>query len=336
MESDAVPRLGVQERFSLIDAVAGESDPSLAAEVMSGLSSAVRSLPCRFFYDDVGSVLFEEICTLPEYYLTRCERRILERHAADFCSFFPGEIKLVELGSGSAVKTRLIIDALLARQKGLHFVPIDIARHALEESAATLLADYSRLFVDAIAGEYTSALDRLSLPHDEAHLILWLGSSIGNLDRLEAIRFLERIVTTMSRQDRMLIGIDLRKDRARLEQAYDDARGVTARFNKNLLSRINRELGADFELEQFEFRVCYDEESGSVESRLVSLVDQEVFVRELDTSFRFSQDEPIHTEDSHKYSFEEIDELARSSGMRCEERWLDPEGLFSVNLFAPL
>ncbi len=336
MELDAGPRPGGRERFSLIDAVPGEDDASLAVEVMSGLSGAPRSLPCRFFYDDAGSALFEEICTLPEYYLTRCERRILERHAADFSSFFPGEIKLIELGSGSAEKTRLVIDALLARQKGLHFVPIDIARHSLEESAEALLANYPRLFVDAIAGEYTSALDRLSLPHDDAHLILWLGSSIGNLDRLEAMRFLERIVTTMSSQDRMLIGVDLRKDRTRLEQAYDDCQGVTARFNKNLLTRINRELGADFELEQFGFRVHYDEISGSVESRLVSLIDQEVFVRELDTSFRFSRDEPIHTEDSYKYSFDEIDELARGSGMSCDERWLDPEGLFSLNLFAPL
>jgi len=310
--------------------------PSFADEVRAGLSNADKSLPCRFFYDDLGSKIFEEICDLEEYYLTRVERSILIDRAVEVAKRFDEDVALVELGSGSAEKTRILIEALLDRQKSLVYIPIDISRAALEESGRALLLDHPRLNVQAISGEYEIALSTLRENRTTPRLILWLGSSVGNLHKPEAVAFLGQIRAEMSPADRMLIGIDLRKDRERLERAYDDSQGVTARFNKNLLVRINRELGGDFALDQFSFRARYHEDSGSVASSLVSLCDQEVAIANLGRTFAFAKHEEIHTENSYKYSLEEIDALAAGGGMTCEARWLDEGALYSIDLLAPL
>ena len=324
-----------EPRYSLVESEHDADGATFARDIADGLSRSPRSLPCRYIYDDTGSKLFEEICTLPEYYLTRAERSILVEWAPDFSSQFEEDITLIELGSGSAEKTRVIIEALLEHQESLTYVPIDIAREALDASANTLVDEYPRLRVHAIAGEYESALATLKEKQSRPRLIMWLGSSVGNLHKPDAARFLSRLKGEMRNGDRMLIGIDLRKDRERLESAYNDSQGVTARFSLNLLARINRELGGNFVLDQFEFNVRYHEDSGSVESYLRSCCDQEVFIEAIGETFSFVNDELIHTEDSYKYSFDEIDLLARESGMRCDKRWLDREGLFSLNLFAP-
>ncbi|MFB0979109.1 MAG: L-histidine N(alpha)-methyltransferase [Myxococcota bacterium] len=309
---------------------------SFAEEVSAGLSAADRSLPCRFFYDEIGSKIFEEICDLEEYYLTRVERMILRERAADIAGHFDQGATLVEFGSGSAEKTRVLLEALLAAQASLVYVPIDISRSAIEESAEALLREHPRLNVHAVCGEYETALTVLGSHDSTPRLVLWLGSSVGNLDKPQAADFLIKVRAGMATSDRLLIGIDLRKKRERLERAYDDSLGVTARFNKNLLTRINRELGADFLSEQFEFRAHYHEDSGCVESSLVSLCDQNVQIAELGESFAFRQGDKIHTENSYKYSLQEIDELAALSQMRCETRWLDDDGEYSVNLLAPV
>jgi dimethylhistidine N-methyltransferase len=323
------------DRFRLIARPADVELPSFAEEVRNGLSAKSRSLPCRFFYDHAGSKIFEEICGLDEYYLTRAERSILQTHARALSERFDEDIDLVELGSGSAEKTRLLIESFLAKQRRLVYVPIDISRTALEESSESLLLDHPRLEVHAICGEYEAGLSILNDRRTTPRLILWLGSSIGNLHKPEAQDFLAQIHSMMGKTDRMLIGIDLRKDRERLERAYDDSRGVTARFNLNLLLRINRELGGEFRPDQFEFRARYREDSGSVESSLVSLCDQDVAIGALGASFHFHRGEEIHTENSYKYSFEEIDTLADKGNMHCEARWLDKDGLYSLNLFSP-
>lgn len=323
------------DRFRLIAQQAQVAPPSFAEEVHRGLSAASRSLPCRFFYDAAGSKIFEEICDLEEYYLTRVERSILREHARNIGERFGEDIELVELGSGSAEKTRLLIEALLAQQQSLVYVPIDISRGALEECSESLLRDHPQLEVHAICSEYEAALAILSEQRTAPRLILWLGSSIGNLHKHEAEDFLAQICARMGEADRMLIGIDLRKDRERLERAYDDSKGVTARFNLNLLVRINRELGGNFQPEQFEFRAQYLEGTGAVESSLVSLRDQEVAIDALESSFSFKRGEAIHTENSYKYSVDEIEALADGAKMVCETRWLDPESLYSLNLFAP-
>ncbi|MDP6980914.1 MAG: L-histidine N(alpha)-methyltransferase [Myxococcota bacterium] len=322
-------------RLRLIEPLTHVEMPSFEDEVRAGLKDRPRSLPCRFFYDEVGSKIFEEICDLDEYYLTRVERSILVSRAMDIARAVPFGSSLVELGSGSAEKTRLLIDALLARQGALRFVPIDISRSALVESSQALLLDHPTLDIVAICAEYDSGLAALDGAAHTPRLILWLGSSVGNLHKPQAADFLSRVRDKMGAKDRLLIGIDLRKERTVLERAYDDAQGVTARFNKNLLTRVNRELGGNFDLSGFRFRAHYDEVSGAVESSLVSLRDQEVDVAALSLQAAFSEGETIHTENSYKYSLDEIDTLAERSGMQSETRWLDDGERYSLNLFCP-
>lgn len=309
---------------------------AFARDVRTGLGSSPKRLPCFYFYDDEGSRLFEAICDLPEYYLTRAEREILQMRAAELASRFPDPITLVELGSGSAAKTRLLIDAFIRRHEALRYVTVDISRSALENGATALLHDYPGLEVLAIAGEYHDGLRHLDAEAGRPKLILWLGSSIGNLDRLEAATFLYRVRSTMARRDRMLVGIDLRKDRAVLEPAYDDAQGVTAQFNLNILARINRELGGAFDLREFRHRAVYDEEAGRIEMYLVSRRAQSVRIEDLELTVPFAADEPVHTENSYKYSTGEIEELATRAGLAVEQQWCDAGRRFTVNLLAPV
>ncbi len=308
---------------------------SFARDVEAGLTASPKRLSCHWFYDETGSQLFEAICELPEYYLTRCERSILEKHAPEIAARFDAPVTLVELGSGSASKTRLLIEAFLERQGGLVFAPIDISQSMLRESAHLLLDEYPELRVQAFAGRYESGLEHFARRTVAPHLTLWLGSSVGNLDRPQAARFLHGVRQRMDPTDRLLIGIDLRKDAEVLERAYDDAAGVTARFDLNLLVRANRELGADFDLEAFRHRAVWEELPGRVESHLVSQRRQRVRLDALDLEVDFAEGETIHTENSYKYSEGEIEWLAENAGMRREAEWLDANGLYSLSLFSP-
>ena len=318
-----------------------ESDPhsereDFATAVARGLGSDPKSLPCRFFYDAQGSALFEEICQLPEYYLTRAERQILERHADAIVAGVEAPLLLAELGSGSSAKTRLLIEACLRRQPTLHYVPVDISREMLDASAKRLLADYPGLAIDAIAGEYQSGLLALRGARREPKLIAWLGSNIGNFDRVGAAEFLRGVREALGPRDRLLVGVDLRKARETLERAYADAAGTTARFNLNLLARINRELGARFELAHFAHRARWRAREGRVELWLESRRDQEVEIAALDRVVKLRKGERIHTEDSFKYSAAEIEAVARAAGLRVLRRWLDAGGAYSLNLLAPV
>lgn len=246
----------------------------------------------------------------------------------------PNDTALVELGSGSAEKTQLLLEAFLAKQDEVVFLPIDISRSALDASARQLLADHPSLSIVAVEGDYARGLEAISSRDHGPRLILWLGSSIGNLGRDEAAHFLSELRNDLSPEDRLLIGIDLRKDRETLEKAYDDSKGVTARFNLNLLNRINRELGGSFDTELFEHRATWQETPGRVKSDLVSLQAQTVKIVELDLVVEFDEGEAIHTEYSYKYSTDEIDSLAGEALLSRERTWLDAEGRFSVSLFA--
>jgi len=323
------------DRFRLVRRDATRATDDFAVAVRAGLSGDGKSLPCRFFYDARGSDLFEQICELPEYYPTRTERSILEDRADEIVASVAPPVSLVELGSGSAVKTRLLIDALLRRQGALTFAPIDVSRSALEQSATDLLDEHPRLHIVAIEAEYSAGLRWLDGSTRGRRLILWLGSSIGNFDRTRAARFLRQIRAEMQAGERLLVGIDLRKERDRLERAYDDARGITARFNLNLLRRINRELGGDFEESAFRHVAEYREDEGRVVMAIESLRDQSVRIAGLDLEIRFARGERIHTEDSYKYSEDEIEELAAAGGLRIEHRWTDARDDFSLNLLAP-
>jgi len=238
-------------RFELIEAGVDHTREEFEQDVREGLRLSPKKLSCRFFYDAEGSRLFEAICQLPEYYPFRAEREILERRAADIVKRCDLPTDLVELGSGSAEKTTHLIDALLEAQGSLQYVPIDISPTALEDSARGLLADRPSLRVVGVAGEYNVGLEHLPDSEAERRLFLWLGSNIGNLRRADARAFVRRLRQRMDDRDRMLLGVDLRKDESIVQPAYDDSQGVTASFNKNLLARINRELGGDFDLDAF-------------------------------------------------------------------------------------
>ena len=324
-------------------------------DVRHGLGQKPKRLPCRWFYDAEGSRLFEEICGLREYYLTRVERSILLKRAEKIAARMPsdgragrivaglpgalsagsaGALSVVELGSGSAVKTRIVLDALLASRPALRYVPIDISMAALAESSWALVREYETLEIRAVAGEYEDGLDVVRREIEEPRLVLWLGSNIGNLDGNGAARFLRRLRGLLGPADRVLCGIDLRKPKDVLERAYDDARGVTARFNKNLLARINRELGGHFDLDTFTHRAVYEENTGRVAMYLVSTRAQRVPIEALEGDVRFAAGETIHTEDSFKYSLPEIDRLAERAGLRTEARWTDAGRRFAVCLLA--
>jgi dimethylhistidine N-methyltransferase len=327
----AVP---AEDRLTLVEADAAVPS-DFAADVRAGLTASKKRLPCRYLYDAEGSALFEEICALPEYYLTRAEQEILETHAGEILGSCPPDAALVELGSGSAKKTRAIIDAALSRRSTLRYMPIDISRSMLEESSRALLADYAAVEITAIAAEYRAGLRWLRRRRD-SKLVLWLGSNVGNFSRTEAARFLRGVRATMAPSDRLLMGVDLRKSRAVLEAAYDDAAGVTARFSLNLLARINRELGGNFDLDAFVHRARWNERLGRIEIEIESRVAQVVRIGALRLNVPFRGGEKIYTESSYKYSFAEIERLARAAGMVVEERWLDGDKRFSVNLLAPL
>lgn len=323
------------DRLTVVDRVKSAlSADDFAEEVRSGLSANPKTLPCRYFYDETGSKLFEEICELPEYYLTRAETNILKRYADDIVSGLPSDLTLVELGSGSATKTRLLIDALIKRRDVLRFTPIDISRSALEESSENLLETYDDLEIVAVAAEYADGIAALKEHNEGPELILWLGSSIGNLSRDEASSFLVDLSKQMSSEDRLLVGIDLRKPASVLEPAYADSAGVTAQFNRNVLSRVNAELGGHFDLGAFEHLTRYDEEEGRVEMHLVSEEEQAVEIDALDLEVAFEPGETIHTENSYKYSQTEIETLTASAGLVIDGQWFDSEERFSLNLLS--
>ncbi len=325
----------VHGRLRIVDCGPQAQLADLAAAVRAGLTAPDKRLPCRLFYDAAGSALFEEICALPEYYLTRAEDEILRARAVEIAAAVPPGATVVELGSGRATKTRLLLDAALRRAPAVRYVAIDISRPALEDSARGLLGDHPGLSILAIAAEYDEGLRLLADVGAEPKLMLWLGSNVGNLDRAAAARFLAQLRAAMGPEDRFVLGVDLRKDRTVLERAYDDAQGVTARFNLNLLARLNRELGAAFDLSAFAHRAHYDDAAGRIEMYLVSTRPQRVALGRLGIDVDFDAGEAIHTEDSYKYSAPEIDALARAAGFAVERRWSDARHRFSVNLLAP-
>ena len=310
--------------------------PGFAEDVRRGLTASPKRLFPKYFYDELGSQLFEAICLLPEYYLTRAEAEIFAAHSAEIVAAAAREsrVTLCELGSGSATKTRRIIEALLARQRELLYVPVDISTAALEASASALLEAYPPLRVAAYAGEYEAALPRLAenFENDARALVLFLGSNVGNFDRGEARDFMAALRRALRAGDAVLLGADLKKDAATLEAAYDDPVGVTAAFNLNLLARINRELGADFNLRDFRHVAVYNEGEGRVEMHLESLRRRRVRLRALDLEINFGEGERVHTENSYKYDLEDLAALARAAGFRLARTWLDARARFSSNL----
>ncbi|HEV2765635.1 MAG TPA: L-histidine N(alpha)-methyltransferase [Pyrinomonadaceae bacterium] len=329
------------ERLRVRRLVAHDSDSadaSFAEDVRAGLTSEPKRLSPKYFYDALGSLLFDAICLLPEYYLTRAEDEILTEHAGEIIAACgAGPLALLELGSGSAVKTRRLVEAALRCQPSLTYVPVDISASALEGGARALLGDYAGLSVEAYAGDYERALPLVrgeSLEGRGRVLALFLGSNVGNFRPEEAREFLRTLCRQALRPgDALLLGADLKKDPRTLEDAYDDPVGVTAAFNLNLLARINRELDADFDPRSFRHVARYDEREGRVEMHLESTRAQTVRLRRLVLEVSFEAGERVHTENSYKYDLAELSRLASDTGFERTRTWLDRAGRFSSSLF---
>src|SRR5215467_409148 len=296
-------------------------------DVLAGLALPQKSIPPKYFYDELGCRLFEEICELPEYYLTRTETAILRGNIADIAQFVGPDAQLIEYGSGSQAKTRILIHALQTRL----YVPIDIAADTLRASSSGLAARFPWLNVVGLVADYTRPLampELVGVPI-RRKVVFFPGSTIGNFTPAEALEFLKHARRNAGRGGALIVGVDLKKDKATLDAAYADSKGVTARFNLNLLERINRELGADFQVERFRHKAFYDPEQGRVEMHLESRTAQAVEIA--GRRFNFARGETLHTEISCKYSVAEFQELGKRAGFSPEKVWMDPEQLFSVH-----
>jgi L-histidine N-alpha-methyltransferase len=315
----------IAEKRALAAPIAPDTE-ALRRDMLAGLSKPQKSLPCRYFYDARGSALFEKITELPEYYPTRTETAILAAHAHEIAADTPPRSILVELGSGSSRKTELLLEALpdLAA-----YAPIDVSESALAEACARLTERFPALRLCPTIGDFTDPLDLPAALAKCPRLGFFPGSTIGNLTPTEACDLLRSMAHTLATRARFVVGVDLLKDRHRLVAAYNDAAGVSADFNLNLLVRANRELGATFDIAKFAHSAIYDEAQQRMEMYLVSLDEQSVEIT--DRRIRFAKGERIHTENSYKYSVAQFRALAGRAGWQARKVWIDAENLFSVH-----
>lgn len=313
------------ERFSFHD-LQPHLD-SFLNEVLTGLARPQKEIPAKFFYDQRGCALFEQICDLPEYYPTRTETALMQAHAGDMARLLGEHCLLIEYGSGSSLKTRILLDVLHPAA----YVPIDIAAEQLRQSVAAIAEAYPALKVIAVCADYTMPW-QLPESGDYAALrkvVFFPGSTIGNFTPQETSDFLKNVAALVGEGGGMLVGVDLKKDAARLDAAYNDAQGITAAFNLNLLQRINRELGADFDVRSFRHHAFYNEREGRIEMHLASLKPQTVNIG--GKRFVFHEGETIHTENSCKYAIDEFQALAVSAGFEPAKVWTDDDHLFAVH-----
>ena len=305
---------------------------SFAEDVRTGLGARPFALSPRYFYDDLGSAIFEAITRLPEYYLTRIERDLLATYGSAIVAAFDEPLELVELGSGSATKTRLIIEAILARQPQLTYHPIDISPEALIESSLALIGSHDALRVNASAGDYFTLLRERRLQLHGRVLALYLGSNVGNFEPEQARELFGLLGGSLGSGDGLLIGYDLKKDASVLELAYDDPTGVTAAFNMNLLARINRELGGNFDLRAFSFFAKYDAPIGAVRSYLRAERAMSVTIPGAGVGVDFVAGDSIHTESSYKFTREEMIALVGACGFAERATYSDAAGRYALSL----
>ena len=299
------------------------------ADVIAGLSSNPRTIPCKYFYDERGAALFQKICELPEYYVTRTEIDILDRSRIDIASQLGPNVELIGLGTGAGTKTRILIEAL---ENPAVYIPVDISEKQLRESTALFRKIFRNLEILPVCADYLQSVVLPAPRRKPARNIVYFpGSTIGNFEPHEAIQFLRRIANVCRGGGGLLIGVDLKKDRKVLEAAYNDSVNVTAEFNLNLLERINRELGADFELDQWRHQAIYNSSAGRIEMHLISETDQFVHLNE--QKFHFRRGEKIITEFSYKYGPDEFATLAARTGFKFVRMWTDDARLFGIFYF---
>ncbi len=312
----------------------GAEERSLADDVLDGLTRPFKELPPKHFYDARGAQLFDRICELPEYYPTRAERAILEQSAAEIAQL-TGAVELVELGSGTAAKTRVLLDALHAAGTLQRYVPLDVTESMVRESAEALTSEYPGLRVHGVIGDFERHLDHVPAAAGP-RIVAFLGGTIGNFPPGSRRRFLREIARLLGPEDHLLMGTDLVKDPGVLEAAYDDAEGVTAEFNRNVLRVLNRELQADFDPDNFEHVALFDPAHEWIEMRLRARREHTALVRDIDLSVHFNAGEEMRTEISAKFTPERLEGDLAAAGMQLE-RWLtDPDGLFALTLSRPV
>ena len=306
-----------------------------AKDILDGLKSSSKSIPSKYFYDEEGSKLFQTIMELDEYYLTDCEYEIFTVHKEYICTYFQerGPFDLIELGAGDGLKTRILLEELLRQGADFRYSPVDISGDAMDGLVKNLREELPQLQIQPQIGDYFQALKKMNHESETPKIVLFLGSNIGNFNREAAHYFLTQLHQNLRKGDALLMGVDLKKDPEKIMAAYDDRLGITKAFNMNLLKRMNRELGADFNPAFFRHYPNYDPISGEVRSYLISTKEQTVSFSKLDTSISFGKWEPIHTEISQKYSLKEIAELALISGFQLKENLLDCKHYFTDSIW---
>jgi L-histidine Nalpha-methyltransferase len=313
-------------------------DERVAAVVREGLTSRPKRLPAWLFYDQAGSRLFDAITSLPEYYLTRTERGIFQQASEKILeqACAGRRLRIAELGAGSADKTRLLLKSAVERQGTVLYEPVDVSASALDVAKRRIEREIPSVSVAPRVMDYTDGDDRKfhlgPMDQDESRLVIYIGSSIGNFEPHQAARLLRRVRAGLEIGDAILLGVDLAKDKSTLVAAYDDAAGVTAAFNKNILVRLNRELDAEFDAETFAHRAVWNKAASRMEMHLVSQVAQSVNIAALDLTVDFAAGESIHTENSYKYQPGQVEALLKETGFRAEATWTDPKGWFAVCL----
>lgn len=317
---------------SLIDPMkADQAERDAAQEVIAGLSQRPKSVPPRYFYDDRGSDLFEQICELPEYYLTRTETTILQQYAGAI-AHLTGPCELVELGSGSSTKTRILLDAYQQLGHPLRYCPVDVSAGILQSSARELLATYPDMRVHGLVSTYQLALQRLGPSPLPSRMIGFIGSTLGNLNPQACDIFFSQITAALEPGDYFLLGIDLQKPKAILEAAYDDSQGVTAAFNLNMLRHLNHKFDGNFDLDQFEHWAFYNETNHQIEMHLKSRINQTVQLRGLNLDIALEAGETILSEISRKFDLTQIQQDLKQRGLPPIHAWTDPQGWFGLLL----
>lgn len=312
---------------------------SFAEDVQSGLTAVPKFLSSKYFYDDAGSRFFQQIMELPEYYLTRAETEIFQHRTREIIESFTAgnqSFDLIELGAGDGTKTAILVDRLLEQKIDFNYVPIDISAKAIEFLTTKFKSLFPDLSIKPQFGDYFKILESLKSDSSRPKIIFFLGSNIGNFSRDESISFLTRLRNIINENDLLFIGFDLQKDPHTIRHAYDDAKGVTAAFNLNLLKRINSELGANFDIAKFSHYAAYSPLDGAAKSFLISREKQEVFIESLNQTFSFNAWEPIFMEISQKYTPAMIEEIAQQSGFKVLENFYDEKKFFSDTLLKPV
>ncbi len=321
----------INPRLSLYYVNGGTRINTFAEDVSLGLTAAKKFLLPKYFYDPKGSELFERICDTPEYYVTRTEAEILKIHSDEIYRANQGKNVIIELGSGTSVKTRYIINSFISHNGGLTYIPIDVSDIILP-SSELLIKDFDRLTVKGVLAEYEEGLQVAGSISNKPKMIVFLGSSIGNFDLHDAKELVRKIGNIMNHADSFLVGFDLVKDEEILNAAYDDKAGVTSAFNLNILTRINSELGGEFDLSKFKHTAHFNKTESRMEMHLVSLAEQDVCIHTIKEKIHFSKDEKIHTENSYKFTDEMINDITKFAGLKLLNKWKDSKDYFALCL----